>query len=666
VSAHPGGTRAATAAWWIGCALLALVFALRLAEPIRDGDLFWHLAYARQILESGSPVPDATRYAWMPSSGAMIYCAWLAELALHALWELGGVTAMAALRYVGVALALGLAWHHAARCGLARAPWTPLAMMLAVGVLAQGAFPKPELVSVVGASVMLWLFEGARHAERHGRPAAPWLWAAPVLMLGWVNAHGGFLIVAPLLLATALGDLANAHLAPSLALSARARRTLWAAGLACVLATACTPYGIEYPRQLVADYLLGATPRPDGDPTWNAANSSLLRGPGVHPLLPPGLAMAGALGLLALRRWRRGEPVDAVVLAQFAIALPLYLAILRATFVLAAVFAFGVFTLARAVPREAPASPPAGRGGPASPRGSTAARRAAPAGAIALALVALPVLAAAAIATRTVHEVRCRPAYDSWLGFGPGSINPVDEAEWLASHALDGRLYNIFDSGGYLLWRLHPRYRVMVDSRSFPYLSWFDEQRAFTSGDGTAAFIRRHRADVAVIDLAKAGAWRAFLAERDWRPVFVGPTAAVFARRDDPRAAGIAYRAAASLDDVRNGEVALRAFDFATDAGDWASAERLAARIAGPLACQHDPRVVAAVQAHVEGVRLARAGGRWEEAADALNRGLARKVAGPRDTALLALSDAMTRVGDDPTRTARLREALERVLAPPR
>ncbi len=240
------------------------------------------------------------------------------------------------------------------------------------------------------------------------------------------------------------------------------------------------------------------------------------------------------------------------------------------------------------------------------------------------------------------------------------------EADWLAAHPLDGRLYNIFDSGGYLLWRLHPRYRVMVDSRSFPYLSWFDEQRAFTMGEGTAAFVRRHRAEVAVIDLAKAGAWRAFLAERDWRPVFVGPTAAIFVRRDDPRAAGIAYASAASLDAIRNGAVALRAFDFATDAGDWASAERLAARIAGPLACQHDPRVVAAVRAHVEGVRLAREGGRWQDATDALNRGLARKVAGPRDTALLALSDAMARVGDDPTRAARIREALDRVLAPPR
>ena len=58
------------------CAALALVLALvvglRYAEPILDGDLFFHLAYARQILASGSLVPDPTLYSWTPTSAALI------------------------------------------------------------------------------------------------------------------------------------------------------------------------------------------------------------------------------------------------------------------------------------------------------------------------------------------------------------------------------------------------------------------------------------------------------------------------------------------------------------------------------------------------------------------------------------------------------------------
>jgi hypothetical protein len=61
-------------------------------------------------------------------------------------------------------------------------------------------------------------------------------------------------------------------------------------------------------------------------------------------------------------------------------------------------------------------------------------------------------------------------------------VNPVAEAEYLAKRSLGDsrrldagaagtRLFNIFDSGGYLLWRLYPSYRVMTDPRSFPYLA---------------------------------------------------------------------------------------------------------------------------------------------------------------------------------------------------
>jgi hypothetical protein len=49
------------------CALFLLAAAaVRLAQPILDGDLFWHMAYARQMLERHSLIldwrwPGATR-----------------------------------------------------------------------------------------------------------------------------------------------------------------------------------------------------------------------------------------------------------------------------------------------------------------------------------------------------------------------------------------------------------------------------------------------------------------------------------------------------------------------------------------------------------------------------------------------------------------------------
>ncbi len=68
-----------------GC--LAAVVVVRYAGPVLDGDLFFHLAYAQQIRDTGSLVPDPTIYSWTPTSRTAIYCSWASELALDAVWR---------------------------------------------------------------------------------------------------------------------------------------------------------------------------------------------------------------------------------------------------------------------------------------------------------------------------------------------------------------------------------------------------------------------------------------------------------------------------------------------------------------------------------------------------------------------------------------------------
>ena len=46
---------------------LVVVIEMRYAEPIGDGDLFWHFAYAQQMLEARTLIPDPTLYSWTPA-----------------------------------------------------------------------------------------------------------------------------------------------------------------------------------------------------------------------------------------------------------------------------------------------------------------------------------------------------------------------------------------------------------------------------------------------------------------------------------------------------------------------------------------------------------------------------------------------------------------------
>ena len=181
------------------CGFGAVVLALVYAEPLQDGDLFWHMAYAEQMLDQGTLIPDHSIYSWMPASNRTIYCAWLAELALLGLWNLFGSAGLFVLRYLVVAGGLAFLWRYAWRLGVGRRPLTVL-VLLVVGLSAKaGTIIKPELFSFLFFGGMVGAYFRARLAVRTGEDPRRWLAAVPLLLLVWVNTHGAFLLAAPFL-----------------------------------------------------------------------------------------------------------------------------------------------------------------------------------------------------------------------------------------------------------------------------------------------------------------------------------------------------------------------------------------------------------------------------------------------------------------------------------
>ena len=253
------------------------------------------------------------------------------------------------------------------------------------------------------------------------------------------------------------------------------------------------------------------------------------------------------------------------------------------------------------------------------------------------------------------------PEYGSWLGFGIGYVNPVPEAEFLAIANLGPRMYNLFDSGGYLLWRLYPQYQVMTDSRSFPYLEWFDDQYEFTLGQSVDDFVRRYPADTALIDLLNKGTWRSFLASPDWRPVFYGPTAVVFVKRSSPFAAEL--RAAPG--DLRNAHAGFQVFDFATYIGDFHTAWTVLDQVETRLAYQAPAGELEAARAYREGHRALRAGD-WDLAQRSFDTAFKNKFVPDRERLIRIFLDSIAKLhaqGKD-AETAKFQEALKKLTAP--
>jgi hypothetical protein len=79
-----------------------------------------------------------------------------------------------------------------------------------------------------------------------------------------------------------------------------------------------------------------------------------------------------------------------------------------------------------------------------------------------------------------------------------------------------------------------------------------------------AQFLERYPADVAVIDHAKDRGQRNFLDSTARRPVFYGPTAAVFVRRGHETAEESRTPPThGGIERLRNGATALAVFEFA-------------------------------------------------------------------------------------------------------
>ncbi|MBI5719985.1 MAG: hypothetical protein HZC37_20115 [Burkholderiales bacterium] len=645
----------------VALVLAAVALVVRYTVPVADGDIFFHLAYAEQMLERGTLVPDHTIYSWTPASNATLYCAWLAQLALYGLWRLGGLEALFALRYALALASVGLMWQFARAAGLRLS----LPVVAVIVVSAFGSAPvavnlKPEMLSVFFTHVTLWAWFHAKRADRGGAPAWRWLMLVPAVMLPWVNSHGGFTLIAPLLAALLAGEWLNRALGQRAALSAANQRALVAAWALAALAVCLTPYGTAYPRQLFIDNVLHNTV-PAGAYAWHAASQSVLSSFGSPHML---LELFGVMGLVLVvlmlaPLWPRPRPlppepragggdagrggrrdIDCALVLMLAAAAALFFWFLRTTYLLPVAFGYAALHLLAT-----------------NAQARTVAGSSRALGALALGLVA-------AVALRATEGTLHPRSRGDFFGLGINHEQPVDETEFVAAHALPRDLYNVFDSGSYLLWRLYPRHRVMVDSRAFPYYGWFADQEAFTHGERFETFLAKYPADAAVIDLEKAPVWRRFVRERDWQPLFYGATAAVFVRRTASPDLAAPLQAAERLRVLRNARAGERVFAFATHVGDYATAWQVLAQLEGPLGARLDAQTLTRMRDY----RFAHAAllaGRHDEALPALEQALAGVVASERERTLLRLLRAAAVPGRGAEEMGTLRAGIERLLAAP-
>ncbi len=384
------------------CVLLVAGFAFVVALPSSDSfDVWWHMRTGQWIVEHGQ-VPHKDMYSFVSQGAWWVNPSWLADVWFYGLWQVGGLALLRALAAALFASGMALAVASVPR-GAAQPAAVAVAGMACSYAVAQSVLVRPLVFSFPLTAWFLWVLRPRRDR---------WLWTLPLCMALWVNLHAGFaagLILVFLAFAAEVVALARAR-----ERAWRRARLLVATGLACGAACFVNPFGygvLTYPFRLTGSRLFMSKVLEWMPPTADLA-------------FMPYWVLLGATVLAVIATARRASLFDVLVLAAFA---GLSIRARRQMGV------FGIVALP-VLARHLSLLPwPAGR----------RAR-----------LACATLVGAAALAgvwNRSANVERERL--------------PEKAVDFLAATPLQGRLFSEYDWGGYLIWRLYPRWQVFIDGR---------------------------------------------------------------------------------------------------------------------------------------------------------------------------------------------------------
>lgn len=398
-----------------GNLLFALAFFLLALTPLQDFDTFWQLQSGKYMVETGSFI-DRDVFSLAADVPRMEHC-WLSDLIFYGLYSLGGYGLLGLIKPALIGLCAWLLFRWADP-----GPQGERGLVAAVTALCLLAsepswLERPQLWTFLFSLLYLRLLYRGR---TEGLRAWGWL---PVLMVPWANLHAGCVFGFVLAGIFGAGELVRVLKG---AASWRSLGQLAAVGLSLPLAASINPYGYHIPLILLGNISLHDVDLPSMA--------------GVMEWLPPSweqvplfYVVMGFWGASLLPRVRRAEAGEWIFFAAF-----LYMGSSQIRHATLVPLLAGFFLAPAAVQL-------AGSG----------ARSGWLDGLFRWATVVALVL------------VFIQQGRSGNLGLGlKKDFYPVAAADFVLEKQLPGNLYNAYDWGGYLMWRLYPSYRVFLDGRS--------------------------------------------------------------------------------------------------------------------------------------------------------------------------------------------------------
>ena len=490
------------ATWGIPALALGIALAGFLScSPVGEGDVWWHLATGRMILDGGG-IPRTDPFTYTAFGRPWVTHEWLSEVLFQALERLGGINLLVILMagLASLAVALGAIAALVGPRPQERLAGAALGALLAAPAISLRAFIRPHMLTALflGALLLILRLESVSRRRR-------WRLALAPLFLLWANLHAGFVLGFALLALYWAGEAVAVRLGGARPTVRPAWRERGLAFLLALGASLINPNHIQahiYAFNLIARGEVRASIvelRNVFHPAYRGALflkalavsgiacALLIFGPRkqlVWSLLLPGLFFA-ALALASIRG-----------LSEFSVVLPAVL----------------------------------------SAHSSLLGNRRRLHQAVCAAVVLLVLAGGTAAFVRGV-PVGIDPKRRIGLGVEPGGC-PVSAVRLMKEAPRGSRVFNLLSYGGYLIYALGPDQKVYIDGRLDVFPPGFLESytNMLETGKGWEDAVERYGIDLAVVNYVRnpdrdRGLRARLRQDPNWGCVLAGDYQIVYARR---------------------------------------------------------------------------------------------------------------------------------------
>jgi len=465
---------------------IPIVVTLRpVADPVIDPDIWWHLRVGQWVVEQGH-VPVTDPFSSYGLDKTWVAYSWLYEVLVFLLHQAFGLAGIVVYR-VALAVAIVAALHHLIRRRESRflvaTGLTAVATLAVAPLFSERPWLFTILFTILTLDAILDLRAGC---------ASRSVWLLPVVYALWANLHIQFVYGLFLLGLACLAPVIDSYLArrdgdgrPAFSWRMIVLTVL------CCLATLANPYHVQLYR-VVVEYASQSGP-------FNCVNE--LRALEFRETSDWVMLILGACAVFALGRRQRLSSFEVLLLASagifaFRSRRDLWFLVIAAAAILATQNTRAIAASARFV------LPPRRWG-----------------------------VVAAVLAGLIVLIAWKRDLSAENLQRKAASVFPVDAAAAIAERGYEGPLYNDFNWGGFLIWRL-PHLPVVLDGRT----NLHGDERILRIGNTWAAGPGwRDDPDLAAAGVILAGAQSplggVLVLDDRFQLVYADPVARVFVRK---------------------------------------------------------------------------------------------------------------------------------------